>query len=194
LLILVVSFWEGGQEEGCVGVRKAPWWVLVRRRVDECGNLAEGPVWRGHGGGGGGDARGKGLTAAENSGPVFWGLVVGASGVVLRSRALVEMKLGLWSTVRECVTESEGAWRCVGAGTVGETRPSGVFGVLQRVSRRGCCVVVSHLVEVTPSRDRFSHPLMAEMGLRYEKRLCIPRDFLFASMQEATMNVEKSVV
>jgi hypothetical protein len=128
LLILVVSFWEGGQEEGCVGVRKAPWWVLVRRRVDECGNLAEGPVWRGHGGGGGGDARGKGLTAAENSGPVFWGLVVGASGVVLRSRALVEMKLGLWSTVRECVTESEGAWRCVGAGTVGETRPWGVLG------------------------------------------------------------------
>lgn len=149
-------------------------------------------MWRGHSGGGG--ARGKGLTAAQKRGPVFWGLVVGASGVVLRSRALVEMKPGLWSTVRECVTESESAWRCIGAGTVGKTRLSGGFGVLQRISRRGCCVVVRHLVEVTPSRDRLSHQGMAEVGLRCEKRLCIPRDFLFASMQEATMNVEMSLV
>jgi hypothetical protein len=64
---------------------------------------------------------------------------------------LVEMKLGLWSTVREGVRESEGAWRCVGAGTMGETRLSGVFEVLQKASRRGYCDVVRHLVEVTLS-------------------------------------------
>jgi len=81
------------------------------------------------------------------------------------------MKLGLWSTVREGVTESEGAWRCIGAGTMGETRLSGGLRCCKRSVEEVTVLLLdiwlkSHSLEIGSAIK-----MWAEMGLRCEKRL-----------------------